>query len=273
MLYTGKGITAAVLDTGIRPHVDFDRRITGFVDFVHGMLLPYDDNSHGTHVSGLLAGSGAASGGRYRGVAPLCQIVALKILDERGLGDSSSLIAAIEWVRSHAVEYGIRIINISVGGLEESAEKQERILQCVERAWEDGLVVIAAAGNMGPGRGTITAPGSSCRIITVGSSDMLMGRRGTSGRGPVNHCPFKPDVVAPGSGLISCYGANGYMEKSGTSMSTPLVSGAVALLLEKEPALTNEEIKQRICRTSDSLNLEPNIQGCGRLNIKRLLSE
>ncbi len=272
MIYSGKGVTAAVLDTGINPHMDFDHRIVYFKDFLKGQKSPYDDNGHGTHVAGILAGSGAASLGKYKGVAPGCNIVALKILDQKGLGNSENLIKSIQWLIENHRKYGIRIVNISVGGINSEENNQKAINAYADRLWEEGVVVVAAAGNGGPDSATITAPGSSCKVITVGSSDMIYEKKGASGRGPVGNCLFKPDIVAPGNRIISCSGRNSYMEKSGTSMSTPRVAGAIALLVEKEPELTNEEIKYRLCQTSDNLYLSRNIQGCGQLNIKKLLS-
>lgn len=272
MIYSGEGVTAAILDTGINPHMDFDHRIVYFKDFLKGQTAPYDDNGHGTHVAGILAGSGAASLGKYRGVAPGCKIVAVKILDQKGLGNSETLIKAIQWLIENHRKYKIRIANISVGGINCEVDNQKIINEYVDRLWEEGVVVVAAAGNRGPHSATITAPGSSCKVITVGSSDMFYEKKGASGRGPVGNCLFKPDVVAPGNRIIACSGRNSYIEKSGTSMSTPRVAGAVALLLEKEPELTNEEIKYRLCQTSDNLYLSRNMQGCGQLNIKKLLA-
>lgn len=95
---TGKGITAAVLDTGIFPHMDFDGRIVAFRDLVYGRETPYDDNGHGTHVCGILGGSGRASGGKYQGAAPGCRFVVVKILDRRGNGRKQDILAAIDWV-------------------------------------------------------------------------------------------------------------------------------------------------------------------------------
>lgn len=273
MIFSGKGVTAAVLDTGISPHVDFDHRIIYFKDFVNNRTQPYDDNGHGTHVAGIICGSGAASGGRYRGVAPDCRLVALKILDQRGTGNSENLVEALEWLMNYHQKLGIRLVNISVGGMSGEEMNRRQINECADELWEKGVVVVAAAGNGGPGFGTITAPGSSCKVITVGSSDMFYEKKGASGRGPVGNCLFKPDVVAPGSRIMSCHGRNNYMEKSGTSMSTPRVTGAIALLLEKNPELTNDEIKYRLCQSSDNLQLNRNMQGCGKLNIEKLLHD
>lgn len=239
---TGKGVGVAVLDTGVYLHEDFKDRITAFADYVNHRPQPYDDNGHGTHISAIIGGSGVSSEGKYRGVAPGCSIISVKVLDHKGNGYASDVLAGLKWIREHKEEYGIRIVNISVGSLSRRDMTENSILvRGVNAAWDDGLVVVVAAGNHGPGRMTITTPGISRKVITVGCSDDhkevdVMGSRMVdySGRGPTLACVCKPDIVAPGSGIVSCCNEPGrYFSKSGTSMSTPLVSGAIALLLEK----------------------------------------
>ena len=181
---TGKGITAAVLDTGIFPHMDFDGRIVAFRDLVYGRETPYDDNGHGTHVCGILGGSGRASGGKYQGAAPGCRFVVVKILDRRGNGRKQDILAAIDWVCKERIRLNIRILNISVGTTEQEKTVDDLLVQAVERAWDDGITVVTAAGNLGPAPGSITAPGSSRKVITVGAGDLLEPRRGISGCGP-----------------------------------------------------------------------------------------
>ena len=157
---TGKGITAAVLDTGIFPHMDFDGRIVAFRDLVYGRETPYDDNGHGTHVCGILGGSGRASGGKYQGAAPGCRFVVVKILDRRGNGRKQDILAAIDWVCKERIRLNIRILNISVGTTEQEKTVDDLLVQAVERAWDDGITVVTAAGNLGPAPGSITAPAS-----------------------------------------------------------------------------------------------------------------
>ena len=271
--YTGRGVAAAVLDTGIFPHIDFDSRILGFHDFVFGNKEPYDDNGHGTHVAGILAGNGKASGGRYRGIAPDCRIVALKVLDRHGNGKKETLLQAFEWLLRNYRKYGIRIVNISVGTTFRNLKSQMLLVSGVEQLWDEGLIVVAAAGNDGPGSGSITAPGCSRKIITVGSSDMLEGRSGISGRGPTVECVFKPDLVTEGRGIISCSAGPGmrYEKKSGTSMSTPVISGAIACFLEKHPETTNVSIKQLLKKSCEDLKYPQNIQGWGKFMPDRFL--
>lgn len=271
--YTGKGIGVAILDTGIFPHKDFGRRILAFCDFTEGKSGPYDDNGHGTHVSGILGGDGTASQGRYKGAAPGCGIVALKVLDRFGNGSREDVLQAFQWIEDFGKIYNIRIVNISVGTTSRSMNEQTDLLAGVEQLWDKGFTVVAAAGNQGPGDGTVTAPGSSRKIITVGSSDMLQGNKAVSGRGPTFECVCKPDLVAPGNRVTSC--APGipytYRIKSGTSMSTPLVSGGIACLLEKEPQLSNVEIKMLLRESTDDMGLPRNQQGWGKFNCEKLI--
>lgn len=271
--YTGKGIGVAVLDTGIFPHIDFGRRILAFCDFTEGKSGPYDDNGHGTHVSGILGGDGTASQGRYRGAAPGCGIVALKVLDRFGNGSREDVLQAFQWIEDFGKIYNIRIVNISVGTTSRSMNEQTDLLAGVEQLWDKGFTVVAAAGNQGPGDGTVTAPGSSRKIITVGSSDLLTGRTAISGRGPTFECVCKPDLVAPGNHVLACApGAdNGYGVKSGTSMSTPLVAGAAALMLEKNPELTNVQIKMKLKESARDMGLPKNQQGWGELDLERFM--
>ena len=281
-LLTGKGVGVAVLDTGIYPHEDFKRRITAFQDMVNRRLTAYDDNGHGTHIAAIIGGDGSSSQGMYRGVAPGCNIIAVKVLDHRGNGFASDVLAGLRWIRENRERYGIRIVNISVGSLSRRNMTENSVLvRGVNGAWDDGLVVVVAAGNHGPGRMTVTTPGISRKVITVGCSDDhkevdVMGSRMVdySGRGPTMACISKPDLVAPGSGIISCCNQPGqYMPKSGTSMSTPLVSGAVALLLERYPQMTNRDVKLRLIERAVDMGRPHNQQGWGLLDVGRLLLE
>ena len=279
---TGAGVGVAVLDTGIYPHEDFENRIMAFKDFVRRRPGPYDDNGHGTHIAAMIGGNGASSDGRYRGVAPGCGLIAVKVLDFRGNGFASDVLAGLRWIRENKEKYGIRVVNISVGSLSRKDMSENSVLvRGVDAAWDDGLVVVVAAGNHGPGRMTITTPGISRKVITIGCSDdykevEVMGNRMVdySGRGPTMACISKPDLVAPGSGIISCCNQPGqYMPKSGTSMSTPLVSGAVALLLERYPQMTNRDVKLRLIERAVDMGRPHNQQGWGLLDVGRLLLE
>lgn len=282
----GHGVTTAVLDTGISPHSDLKGRIVAFGDMLYGKKRMYDDNSHGTHVAGIIAGSGGLSSGLYAGIAPASQIVAVKVLDQKGEGNIRFLIEGIKAILRNRDKWQIRIVNISIGTLPHQGDEEEmELMRWVDRLWDEGLVVVTAAGNFGPRSGTVTIPGISKKVITVGASDDgnqkdRYGKVGTnySGRGPTSECVCKPDLVAPGSYIRSCNGFSqkknqkAYSVKSGTSMSAPVVSGAVALLLSKYPDMKNVEVKLRLLMSADDMGKDPNIQGRGLLNIEKLLN-
>ena len=271
--YTGKGIGVCILDTGIYEHIDFTGRIWAFYDFLAFKRRPYDDNGHGTHVAGLVAGDGTASMGKYRGAAPGCGIISLKVLDRYGTGSQDDVLRALRWIRENRQQYRIRVVNISVGTTCNSKRNHARLLESVEQLWDEGVVVVTAAGNQGPRPGSITAPGSSKKVITVGSSDLLEGRSAISGRGPTAECVCKPDIVAPGNKVMSCVPGKPYSYgvKSGTSMSTPLVTGAIACALEKNPALTNTDIKTMLMNSAEDMGLPQNLQGWGKFNRRKFL--
>lgn len=283
---TGRGVTAAVLDTGTMPHPDLAGRIAGWKDCVAGRTRLYDDNGHGTHVAGILAGDGRCSRGAYAGMAPGARLVPVKVLDKKGGGRIESVIRGIRYVLEERNRLGIRIVNISIGTMPHGEDPdEEALLFWVEKLWDAGLTVVAAAGNLGPEAGTITLPGVSPKVITVGSCDEMLpgqtaglGTRLYSGCGPTRDCIKKPDLTAPGSHIYSCrhtYPAKShvpYLPKSGTSMSTPVVAGAVALLLEKYPEMTNLEIKLRLWASCEDLGLPGARQGHGRLDLARFLA-
>lgn len=267
----GKGVTVAVLDTGTAPHPDFEGRMIGFYDFINQKKEPYDDFGHGTHVCGILCGAGNVQYS-YCGIAPEAEFISLKVLDRNGNGRRKDVINGIYWTIEHQKKYRIRIMNISVGTVKEGDVMDDQLIKAVEDAWDAGIVVVVAAGNLGPDPQTITAPGNSRKVITVGSSDER--RPFFSGRGPTRCCVCKPDIVAPGSDIISCSSQLGrgrpyYCRKSGTSMATPMVSGAAALLLSKEPWLTNVEVKMRLRESAVNLSLPHSRQGWGLLDVAR----
>lgn len=269
--FRGKGVTVAVLDTGVSRHPDFGERLLGFADFIRGEKRAYDDFGHGTHVSGILCGAGRMQSA-YCGVAPEAGLVSVKVLDRNGNGRRRDVINGIYWTIEKKETYGIRIMNISVGTVKEGNTMDDQLIKAVEDAWDAGIVVIVAAGNLGPEPQTITAPGNSRKVITVGSSDER--KPFFSGRGPTSCCVCKPDIVAPGADIISCsgqwnYSRQFYCRKSGTSMATPMVSGAAAILLSKEPWLTNVEVKMRLRESAQDLHLPHSQQGWGLLDIQR----
>jgi serine protease AprX len=291
----GKDIGVAVIDTGISMHPDFvneSNRIVAFKDFIHGRISPYDDNGHGTHVTGIVGGNGKTSGGLYTGIAPQCNLICIKVLNHKGNGNISDVLSGLEWVVKNRNKYNIRIVNISVGtAIKKDIDENSFFVKGVDEVWNSGIVVLAAAGNNGPNPQTIGAPGNSRKIITVGASDDdivvdLFGAKvkDYSGRGPTSYCIKKPDIVAPGSNITSCnvvknvkvairknLSTTMYTSKSGTSMATPIVSGAVALLLSVDPGLSNKDVKMRLRNSGKDLGYPWSKQGWGLLNIKDML--
>ncbi len=243
----------AVMDTGIYPHRDLGRRILGFYDVLKKHPQPYDDNGHGTHISGIIAG---ASPGRYRGIFPRATLFGIKTLADDGTGKIGDFIAGIDFLLHNHKANKIRIINISLGGTYDGSDEQKMLIDYVERAWDLGLLVVAAAGNNGPERGTVTVPGVSKKVITVGTWDDNIpavnpstGKRFVhySGRGPTSECIVKPDILCPGANILSLNASYaGYTVKSGTSMSTPMISAVCGLVLSYHPDLTPKELKKAV---------------------------
>ena len=270
----------AVLDTGIYLHPDFGQRVSCFLDYINGRKAPYDDNGHGTHIGGIIGGDGGVSQGTYMGIAPRCHFIIIKILDRKGNGNTEHVVQAVDWLVRHRQAYRIRIVNISIG-MVLKAESRERIrlLQAVDYAWDSGMVVVAAAGNNGPRGSSITVPGVSRKVITVGCFDdnreqigRSMLKPDYSGQGPTEHCIVKPELVVPGTNVTSCSIYPGmYMRKSGTSMAAPIVSGSIALLLSKYPQFSPAEVKLRLYQCAQDLGLPTAKQGWGMLDIGQLL--
>lgn len=284
---SGKGVTAAILDTGIGRHPDFWNRVVSFRDFINNKSEIYDDSGHGTHVAGCLAGSGLLSEGRFRGVAPGCRLVIGKILDHKGGGDARTMLSALRWIRQNKASLQIRILNISIG-FEERIEsvKIQELLEQLEELKRSGVLVIVAAGNKGPAAGSISALGMGKSVLTVGCHDGSYDGSGEtlcssySGRGPSTAVMKKPDLVAPGTRIFATSANcrryhNGYRfayePKSGTSFAAPLVAGAAALLLEKKPAAAPDELMRRLCYSARDLGQPWGAQGWGMLNIRSAL--
>lgn len=297
--YFGYGVGVAIVDTGICLHKDFTEggnRVVAFKDFINGKKEPYDDNGHGTHVAGIIGGNGYSSKGKYIGIAPACNFIIIKVLDHRGDGNISDVLAGLQWIIDNRKKYNIRVVNISVGtSAKDTMDENSLLVQGVNAVWDSEIIVVVAAGNNGPGPMSISTPGISRKVITVGSSDdnvsvELFGSKSKdySGRGPTPYCIKKPDIIAPGSNIISCnisrytekegkkiYQAVDYPMmytiKSGTSMATPVVAGAIALLLGAYPELSNRDVKLKLRNSAVDLGQKWDKQGWGLLNVRRLL--
>lgn len=260
---TGKDVTVAILDSGLAKHPDINiNRILAFQDFIQLSDEPYDDYNHGTHVTGIIASSRI-------GIAPECNIIALKILDSKGHGSTDIFIEGIKWILYHQHAYNIQIVNISIGGnTSELKREKNRLNLWVNRMWENGIVVCCSAGNNGPTPNSISAPGNCERVITVGACD----GKHFSSAGPICASVLKPELSAPGYHILSLKPNGGYSIKNGTSMSVPFISGACALLLQKYPTLTNEQIKYYLMHSASSMpGIPKNIQGVGMINLEKLL--
>ncbi|HEY7286701.1 MAG TPA: S8 family peptidase [Vicinamibacterales bacterium] len=312
--YTGAGVGVAVLDSGITAwHDDLTSRLSGsypfgnqrvstFVDFVNGMTTPYDDDGHGSHVAGIIAGNGYDSNTKNAGVAPDASLVVLKVLDGQGNGTISNVIQALDWVLANRTQYNIRVVNLSVGAAIHESYWTDPLTIAAKRLVDAGVVVVAAAGNLGnneqgqPQYGGIGAPANAPWVLTVGASST----NGTTNRADDTMASFssrgptyldwsaKPDLVAPGVGTVSLAvpGSTLYEEKptallpgtaptfampylslSGTSMAAPVVSGTIAAMLQANPALTPNAIKAILQYTAQTYaGYDPLTQGAGFLN-------
>lgn len=262
---TGKNITVAMMDTGIAPHADFDQRILYFKDFCQEKVGAYDDNGHGTHIAGVIGGSGRMlkdrqGKGRYRGVAPKVNLIGLKVLDKKGNGMTDHVLLGVDWLLKNREKFNIKILNISVGMIAGAGKtEQKKLLSAVDEIWDNGIMVVTAAGNNGPGENSVTIPGISRKVVTVGSFDDAVTERGSSerlrrnysGTGPTECCIVKPEILAPGTAIKSCSRDGvGYVVKSGTSMAAPVVSGAVALAFQRHPEYTPADMKLKLYQSA-----------------------
>ncbi|MDD4564686.1 MAG: S8 family peptidase [Eubacteriales bacterium] len=280
----GKGVGVAVIDTGIAPHYDLVKpknRIVAFKDLLANKETPYDDDGHGTHVAGLIAGNGYTSY-KYTGTAPCADIISIKALDDSGNGTESDILAALQWIINNGRLYNIRVINLSLGIKVEPEDEDDSLVKGANAAVRCGYSVVAAAGNNGPGKFTINSPGISPMVITVGAADTTkfdeggnIKVAGFSSRGPTLSGYIKPDLIAPGVDICSLDRKNpkSYSVQTGTSMAAPLVSGVAACLYATNPWLTPAQVKQILIRDAVPLKKEDRCaQGCGLLNYKMFLN-
>ncbi|MFQ5741935.1 MAG: S8 family serine peptidase, partial [Acidobacteriota bacterium] len=301
--YKGSGITIALFDSGISDHPDFKRsRIRVTVDFTSGKPVfldctttECDPYGHGTHIAGVIGGSGRRSYGLYSGVAPKAKYVDVRVVDETGTGRTSNLIAAIDWVIRNKDKYEIRLANLSLGHPPVESYTQDPLCQAVERMVEAGIVTVASAGNLGKTEthpqiwGAIVSPGNDPAVITVSA----INTQGTlshaddiattySSRGPTYlDNLFKPDLSAPGNAVVSTGRSDAwlakhypelqinkyYLQLSGSSVAAAHVSGAVALMLSANDDLTPRMVKAILMLTASKLR-QPHMleQGNGLVN-------
>jgi subtilisin family serine protease len=290
----------AILDSGVAADPDLvqpTNRILASVNFAD-QRTSSDPGGHGTHVAGIVAGNGTRSAGEFVGIAPQANIVDVRVLSSTGSGRISSVVRGIDWVIAHQSTYNIRVINMSFGAPVTGSYRSDPLSAAVEIAWRHGLVVVAASGNAGPARDTVLSPGIDPYAVTVGATDDA-GTLSTRddrlawfsswGTADAN---AKPDLVAPGRRIVSirvpgsaldtlfpdrvvtAHNGSTYLRLSGTSMSTPVVSGAVALLLERRPDLTPDEVKGLLVSTTQAYGQDsgvtppdPAADGSGLLDV------
>ena len=277
---TGKNIGIALIDSGIASsHKALYGKVAWTVDFVSDGSTKRDPFGHGTHIAGLIAGQASAAVGVTKaytgGIAPGAHLIDVRVLGAHGVGLTSDVIDGIDWVIDNAATFNIRIINLSLGHAVMEPADTDPLCEAVKRAVDAGIVVIASAGNRGktdtgqPILGGITSPGNSPYAITVGALNTWQTVERSddsvttySSRGPTRYdLAVKPDVVAPGNKVVSLESAgsylpttyptahvagsasNAYMKLSGSSMATGVVSGGVALLLQRNSTFTPLQIK------------------------------
>jgi serine protease AprX len=260
----GSGIGVAIIDSGITASADFGNRIKGFYDFTQrnadgtpSAPAPYDDLGHGTHIAGLIASGGAPPSYMFQGVAPNANLIVVKVLDKQGASATSTVIAAIEFIVTHQQALGVQVINLSLGHPVTAPAKFDPLVQAVEDAVRHNIVVVIAAGNDGPGYGSVNSPGNSPSAITVGAANgKTTITRGDdyvpdfSSRGPTWYDGLaKPDVVAPGVNAFSDAAPDSTLDNNpayphetvdgmplldltGTSMAAAVATGVVTLELD-----------------------------------------
>jgi subtilisin family serine protease len=274
---TGQGVDVAVLDTGIdAAHPDFGGRIAATQSFVPGQDVT-DRHGHGTHVASTVAGTGAASGGKEQGVAPGAALHIGKVLDNNGSGQDSWILAGMEWA---ARDQHAKVVSMSLGG--GPTDGTDPLSQAVNRLSEEtGALFVIAAGNSGPAPYSVSAPGAADAALTVGAVDAQDRLASFSSRGPrTGDSALKPDLTAPGVDVLAARsqyapeGEGSYLTMSGTSMATPHVAGAAALLAAKHPDWTGQQLKDALVSTTKTTRqYSPYTGGSGRLDIAATVND
>ncbi|WP_203906693.1 S8 family peptidase [Rhizocola hellebori] len=274
--YTGAGAKVAILDSGIdATHPDLAGKVIASRSFVDGVAEAIDDHGHGTHVASTIAGTGAASTGRYKGVAPDASLIIGKVCDSGGSCRDSDIIAGMEWA---AIEQGADVISLSLGGCcSDGTDPMSQVVNTLTA--QTGALFVIAAGNDGSGPGTIGAPGAADAALTVGAVSKTDQLAGFSSRGPRSgDSAIKPEITAPGVDIVAARAAGtsmgtpvgaSYTTASGTSMATPHVSGAAALLVQQHPEWTGPQLKAALMSTARDGGYTVYEQGAGRVDAGR----
>ncbi|AYN39717.1 peptidase S8 [Streptomyces dangxiongensis] len=277
--YTGKGVKVAVLDTGVdATHPDLKNQVIEARNFTAAADAT-DHFGHGTHVASIVAGTGAKSGGKYKGVAPDAKILNGKVLDDTGSGDDSGVLAGMEWAASR----GASVINLSLGGYD-TPEIDPLEAEVNKLSAEKGVLFAIAAGNDGPQ--SIGSPGSADAALTVGAVDKKDKLADFSSTGPrTGDGAIKPDVTAPGVDITAAAAKGsvideevgekpeGYLTISGTSMATPHVAGAAAILKQQHPDWGYAELKGALTGSARDDKYTPFQQGSGRIQVDKAIKQ
>ncbi len=287
---SGKGITAAFIDSGIYPHPDLVRprnRIVDFKDYINEVDEPYDDNGHGTACIG--AAFGASVDGKFKTAAYNCSIVCAKAFNSLGYGFFSDILAAMQWIFSIKEKHNIRVVVLPFGVCD--VHKAFDIMSlAAESLWKNGLFVCTCTGNLGPNEASITSPGICGSSFTTGACETSGPSPRVarfSGRGPVEGKFDKPDAVMPGYKVVtlnadtnyiprnkshsqSSLSSQHYTEISGTSVTASMTAAAAVLLCQKKPNLSPEDLKGVLKRFCTSINELKTAQGVGMIEIEKI---
>lgn len=270
--YRGCGANVAVIDTGLAPHLDFllPNRVRAFADVVNGRTEPYDDNGHGTAVCGALAGSGLMSGGKYAGIASGAGIIPVKAIGADGEGSTADILQAMQWVWTNKEKHNIGVVCMSFGA--DPLPGNDPLAAGVAALHAKGITVVVSGGNDGPKYGTIKSPGISPFALTVGGacegdgefSVSVFSSRGSAGG------IRKPDVVAPAEDVVCAARDADYVAVTGTSIATPIVAGACAVLLARHPTYTPDKVKELIMKNASPVAGGDGAGGSGLLDLSFL---
>ena len=265
-----------VIDTGIYEHIDFvlgKNKLIKFIDLINNKTYPYDDNGHGTFITGIFCGNGI--NGKYAGIDKISNIIVIKALDNVGETSSIKILEAMQWVLENKEKYNISTVCMSFGSV---YKEDDPLVDAAEILWNNGIVVVTAAGNSGPEKESIMSPGSSRRVVTVGSLNDISGGNISvaefSSRGPSGRY-YKPDIVVPGTDIISTNVFSNdrkfYTQMSGTSVSAPMVAGVASLLKNINPRYTPDEIKYMLISACTRIDGDRNKEGFGYLDLAKLV--